>query len=138
MHELICPFSAPLVKNDFACQHAQEIIRRGGSEIACQQMAAHAVCSKLHGQIKLAALAAMDLEDDLLTVPHNVLVKIQYGGLLGLQNLTAAQEKRDDKIHNVVSLVSQAEAQFGMLENIPLQTICETIIDYKVQRRRSK
>lgn len=47
MPDLLCPFSAPVVKQDFACQHAQEIIRRGGSEIACQQADAHGICMSL-------------------------------------------------------------------------------------------
>ena len=138
MADLICPFSAPIVKQDFACKHAQEIIRRGGAEIACQHMSSHSLCNKLHNQIKLSALAAMDLEDDLLSLPHNVLVKIQYGGLTGLDNLLDKQLETTGKIDDIASLVMNAEMKFSSLENIPLESINETIIDYKVQRRRKK
>lgn len=137
MSDLLCPFSAPVVKQDFACQHAQEIIRRGGSEIACQQADAHGVCMALHGAIKASALQAMELEDDLLSLPHNVLVKIQYGGLIGLQQLTSDSHP-DDTIDDIASLVSSVMNRFVTLDNIPLDAVNQTIINYKTQRRRKK
>lgn len=137
MADLLCPFSAPVVKKDFACKYAQEIIRRGGSEVACQQSSSHNVCSALHGRIKTSALQAMALEDDLLTLPHNVLVKIQYGGLLGLKNLVE-ESQQDDVVEDIASLVSNVMSRFVTLENIPLDSVDQTIIDYKTQRRRKK
>lgn len=138
MSDLLCPFSAPLIKNDFSCTNAKEIIRRGGAEIACKNQAAHTNCSALHNTIRTAALQAMDLEDDLLTLPHNALVKIQYGGLLGLKIVTEAEVQKNDSVDDVVSLVSTAMEKFSNAENIPLSSITKTIIEYKVQRRRKK
>ncbi len=43
MTDLICPFSATLVKDDSGCRRASWIIRHGGSEIAC---------NSAHAQIK--------------------------------------------------------------------------------------
>ena len=138
MPELLCPFAAPLVKKDFGCKYADEVIRRGGSEIACKQMASHTLCTQLHNQMKLAALSAMDLEDDLLSVPHSVLVKIQYGGLLGLQTLTHPELMESNKVADVESLLVDSEKKFNHISNIPLESISEAIIDFKMQRRRKK
>lgn len=138
MTDLICPFSAPLVKKDFACRHAQEIIRRGGAEIACQALAAHSQCQALHNTMKAASLASMELEDDLLSLPHNVLVKIQYGGLLGLRDVTRPGGEHEKGVDDVAGLVSEATKKYSSLQNIPMEPICETIIDYRVARRRKK
>lgn len=138
MSDLICPFSTPLVKDDFGCANAREIIRRGGAEIACEQLTAHTVCSGLHNNIKVAALASMDLEDDLLSLPHNVLVKIQYGGLLGLQSVTLESAENREHVENIVSLVEQAKLKFISVDNIPLEPISETISNFKIRRRRKK
>jgi hypothetical protein len=135
MPDLLCPFSAPLIRNDFGCSNAREIVRRGGAEIACEQPASHALCSELHTSIRLSALAAMELEDDLLTLPHNVLVKIQYGGVLGLHALTSGGPPTDGRVDDISALVSTAMQTFQRLENIPLDVINETIIAYKTRRR---
>ena len=86
MSDLPCPFSAPVVKKDAACVCAQEVIRRGGAEVACQDQVAQQRCNELYLKIKAASLALMGADDDLLTLPHSVLVKVQYGGLAGLQD----------------------------------------------------
>ena len=138
MSDLLCPFTAPLVKKDFQCPQADEVIRRGGSEIACKNRASYGQCTKMHTQMKLSALAAMDLEDDLLTVPHNTLVKIQYGGLLGLQAMMSPEKANSTQIENIEALIAQARSTYGELTNVPLETINEVITHFKTQRRRKK
>ena len=138
MSELICPFGVPVVKNDFGCKNAKEIVRRGGAEIACELSEAHRICYALHQRVKISALQAMALEDDLSTLPHNVLVKIQYGGLLGLQALIADVARQGDRIDDISSLISAAMEKFHSENNIPLDSINKTIMDYKTRRRRKK
>jgi len=138
MQDLACPFSTPIVKKEFACQYAQEVIRRGGSEVACQEITAHALCAKSYKQIKVAALAAMELEDDLLTLPHNVLLKIQYGGLLGLQNIAALKEQGLSAEKDIATLVKQAQSGINAADELPLEAVSKEIINYKVQRRSKK
>lgn len=138
MTDLLCPFSAPLVKQDVACTRAREIIRRGGAEIACQDVSCHTRCSRLHNQIKIASLADMDQQDDLLTLPHSVLVKIQYGALLGIQGLLDSRNAGELDVPNVAGLIDTAETTFNGLDNMPLTPVCETIRDYKITRRRKK
>ena len=134
MIDLICPFSAPLVKKDFLCPFAQEIIRRGGAEIACQKSTSHTRCGELHEKIKPSALAAMGHEDDLLTVPHNVLVKIQYGGLLALQDVLQEQDL-DADIKNLDVLVAQAMETYPDEDTFPHDRVNQQISNYKTQRR---
>ena len=50
----------------------------------------------------------MELDDDLLTLPHNILVKIQYGSLLGLKNIIEASTVEDNNVDDIVSLVTAA------------------------------
>lgn len=138
MSDLLCPFTAPLVKKDFLCPQADEVIRRGGSEIACKNPDSHSRCTQLHALVKSSALAAMDLEDDLLTLPHNTLVKIQYGGLLGLQAMMLPDKADSTQVENIESLVSQAISSYGDPAHVPLESINAAIINFKTQRRRRK
>lgn len=135
MAERLCPFGAPLVKHDFGCRYANEIIRRGGAEIACEQEEAYSRCVSLHATIKQSSLLAMGHNDDLLTLPHNVLVKIQYGGLLALQSLTGNNSAEQGRIEDISLLVAMAVEAFKGLEKLPLDRINDAIVAYKTQRR---
>lgn len=138
MTDLLCPFSATLIKQDFGCEHAQEIIRRGGAEIACNSVENHTTCSAIHQQIKAAALTQMGLEDDLLTLPHSVLVKIQFGGLLGLQKTLQPGLEDNSKVADIASLVSSAVEKFATPDKFPYEATTQSITNYKISRRRGR
>lgn len=136
MSDLICPFSATLAKNDFACNHAEQIIRRGGAEFACRSTALHAHCTRLFGKLKIAALPAFELEDDLLQVPLGVVQKIQFGGLLGLQRLIV--DRPPATVGNIAALVESAMAHYGDIDSIPVAQLVDDITRHRLARRRRR
>ena len=130
--DLVCPFSATLVRHDFNCRHADHVVRRGGAEIACQSADSHVECCALHRQIKSHALEAQGLEDDLLSLPHSVLVKIQYGGLLGLQS---AMGNTAANVSDISQLVMSAGQRYVNFDDLPYAAINAAIVDYRPSRR---
>jgi len=138
MEEHKCPFSAPLITRQFGCAYAQEVIHRGGAEINCTDAAAHARCDLLFQRMKAAALPAFGVEDDLLSMPHSVLVKIQYGGLLGLQRLLRATPQVGERIEDVQALVTEATARFGGASEIPCAPLIDDITAFKPRARRGR
>ena len=69
---------------------------------------------------------------------NNTLVKIQYGGLLGLQAMMSPEKTDSTQVENIEKLIAQAGSTYGGLANVPLETINETIANFKIQRRRKK
>jgi hypothetical protein len=134
MSEHKCPFSAPLVTRQFGCTVSQEVIHRGGTEINCTDAAAHARCDRLFQRLKAEALPAFGVEDDLLSMPHSVLVKIQYGGLLGLQRLLQATPQVAERVEDVRTLVAEAALRFG--DQPPCAPLVEDITAFKPRARR--
>ena len=134
--ENICPFGSTLVTETCECVHAEQVVRRGGAEIICQDDAAYSRCSNLFQHLKQVALPAFGVEDDLTTMPHSVLQKLQFGGLLGLQTLLTDQAA--DKVANVASLVDAVEAKFGRIDNLPVGELVHYITEYKLKRRRGR
>lgn len=137
MEEHKCPFSAPLISQQFGCVHAREVIHRGGAEIACTDAQAQARCEPLFQRLKAAALPAFGVEDDLLSMPHSVQVKIQYGGLLGLQRLLPeAAAPAPERVENIDALVTGALSRFGGLDAVPCEQVVADIAAFKPRARR--
>jgi len=82
-----CPFAAAIITERAACRHAEQVVRRGGSEYDCRSQPDQQACQALFERLKAAAFPAFGVEDDLAVMPHSALVKIQAGGLLGLSRL---------------------------------------------------
>ena len=132
MPEYKCPFSTPLVTHQFGCAHAQEVVRRGGAEIDCTDVAAWTRCERVFAQLKAAALPAFGVEDDLLSMPHSVRVKIQCGGLLGFQRLISGAPA--DRVEDVDRLLTDAAARFG--SDLPVAELTSDITTYQPRARR--
>jgi hypothetical protein len=136
MVEHKCPFSAPLVARQFGCAVSREVIHRGGTEINCTDVAAQARCDLLYQRMKSEALPAFGVEDDLLSMPHSVLVKIQYGGLLGLQRMLHAEPQLAERVEDVQALVAEAALRFD--NEVPCAPLVEDITAFKPRARRGR
>lgn len=137
MEQLRCFFSAPLVSRQFGCTCAKEVVRRGGAEIDCSEAPAHARCEQLFQHMRAAALPAFGVEDDLLSMPHSVQVKIQYGGLLGLQRMLSGATPAPERVDDIHALVQQAQARFGGAGAIPCDALVAEITAFKPRSRRA-
>lgn len=135
MEEYKCAFSNTLVTNQFGCAQGEPVARRGGPDVACRSDEAHRRCEKLFAQMKSAALPAFGAEDDLLAMPHSVLVKIQFGGLLGLQRILQADTGGSGEVKNIHALVTQAVERYHGVEAIPCPELVTDMTAYKLRRR---
>ena len=138
MENRICPFSATLVKDDFACRHASQVVRRGGVEIVCASGADHQRCTALLQAFKAVALPAFEVSDDLTQMPHSVLVKIQFGGLLGLQHSMHPDDAAAETVRDIATLVDEAEKQFTSISAIPCAPLVADMTSHKLSRRRRR
>lgn len=133
MSEPKCPFSAPLLSEIFACSKSVAVTRRGGPDIACTDAVAQARCESLYARLKSAALSALGLDDDPLITPHSTMVKIQCGGLLGLQRLAGTGGER---VEDVDALVRNTLERYAGEEAVPVEAVVGDVEGYRVRRRR--
>jgi hypothetical protein len=135
MENYKCAFSGALIGKQYNCQYALEVTRREGPSIACTSATMHQKCAMLMEDLKAAALPQFGHEDDLTQMPHSVLMKIQSGGLAGLQkHLQGASSVT--VVDNIAQLVTDAEQRFGRLSAIPYGDFVQDIVEFKLRRRR--
>lgn len=133
--EYKCAYSNTLVSTQFACVLATAVVRRGGPEVACAAATAHARCGDLFQRMKQAALPAFGVEDDLLSMPHSVVVKIQHGGLLGLQRVMDNAPAVGQTVANINDLIERAQHRYGDYAAIPYSELVQDMTAYKLKRR---
>lgn len=130
-----CAFASPLVTEQYTCHLAQQVVRRGGTEVACQDNAACARCEAVFEWLKQVCLPEFEVEDDLTRMPHSILQKIQFGSLAGLQVLL--QYAQPDSV-DIDQLLNQAADKFGGVDALPYRELVETITHYQLKRRHRR
>jgi hypothetical protein len=130
-----CAFSGALIGKQYGCQYALEVTRREGPSIACTSDSMHQKCAVLLAEMKAAALPHFGYEDDLTQMPHSVLMKIQSGGLAGLQKHLQGTTSLA-AVENIEQLVIEAEKRYADLSAVPFSKFTQDIVDFKLRRRR--
>tara|TARA_R110002096_G_scaffold322921_2_gene517002 strand:+ start:611 stop:1018 length:408 start_codon:yes stop_codon:yes gene_type:complete len=129
-----CVFALTQIANEFSCEHGELVTRRAGPDIACQSARRQKQCSCAYEHLKQAGLNAFEYEDDLMQVPHGVWVKIQFGGLLGLQK--ALLGKNENNVENITSVIQALHTEYSEIESFPYMNIVPDMEQYRVRRRR--
>ena len=131
-----CSFAITLIKDDFSCEKAQSVTRRGGADIACTSEWASERCKQLYKEFKVAGLSAFDAEDDLLKTPASVFAKIQFGGLLGLCKIITNDATTTETVDNIYQLLEQSVEHYESLRDIPYQELTDTMTGFKIKRKK--
>jgi hypothetical protein len=127
-----CPFASALIADLASCGQAEHVVRRGGSEYDCRSAEDHSACQDLFDRLKGAALPALGVEDDLTSMPHSVLVKVQCGGLQGLARLAG---RGSGPIEDIASLRKQVLDEAGGVPGLAVAGLVPDIMAFRAERR---
>jgi len=136
MLDLRCPFSSVLLTKDYLCEYAQEVIRRGGGEIACQNTELNTKCIRLADQLRENLLPMLGHENDLLTVPQAMIVKVLHGSVTALKNI--CEDKQQSNIDSISTLTSKTLELYSDLDDLPYTQLLETVKNTQLKKRRKK
>lgn len=129
-----CPFGKAILARCCACSLSDKHAIAERETVNCSQPSARGRCLELYGLLRRNSLFALRQlhVDDPLTHAQNM--KIQCGGLLGLQfALDAATEVVD-----VVALVEAACHEFGSLDEFPYSRIVQSVSAFQLRKQHGK
>ncbi|HED18140.1 MAG TPA: hypothetical protein ENI74_01385 [Gammaproteobacteria bacterium] len=133
-----CVFEKAVLSHHCACTFATRFYLADREGIACDATAAHRRCQHLITLLRENARFALKttlLEGEL---PHAKEIKVQGGGLLGLQRVLRPDLGKKN-VADVAALTVLGENTFGSLEQFPYQEIVKSIVTFEGRRRpRSK
>lgn len=132
-----CVFEKAALTRMFACE---KLIRMNIAEreaAGCCNPAAQARCDQLLEQLRRNAAFALKLTHVSGPLPHAKELKVQCGGLLGLQRcVEGASEARG--VANIFGMVESAIATFGELDDFPYQDIVQSVAHFQGRRPRRR
>jgi hypothetical protein len=120
------------------CGHSCRNLKRIdiGERVAmgCVSPGANAACRELQALLRGKAVFALHVTD-IAVLPHAKELKVQCGGLRGLQQALEPETEAEGKIADIATLVAEAQEHFAGLENLPFGEIMRSISHFEGRKR---
>lgn len=129
-----CVFERAMLRRCVGCESG---IRRNIAEreaVGCRDRAAHDLCALFKERLKHAAMFVLKVAHPDDPLPHAKELKLQCGGLLGLQQAVKGEEGA--AVDNVAGLLQVALERHGDLDALPYQAVLPAIRAYEARPRR--
>ncbi|HZV55314.1 MAG TPA: hypothetical protein VFF82_10285 [Rhodocyclaceae bacterium] len=131
INRLPCVFEKALLSRCAVCQLAASHALAERETIACSSPLARADCGQLSGLLREKSAFALRLTNTQRILPHAMVMKIQCGGLQGLQQVLDAEAPAPD----VRRLVLLAREKLGELAALPFSEIVKGVAAFQLRKR---
>ena len=129
-----CEFEKALTNNKARCARSRHFWLADREGYACESSQSSQKCGELLGYLREYSRFVLKLQQTGEKLPHNMEIRVQAGGLNGIQSLFTAEPREPvDDIHD---LIGRVESEYGGLERLPYSRIVPSIGSY--QGRKSK
>ncbi len=127
----ICPFAKALLNGQSGCCHAESfhIAERHG--IHCTQKGGQQQCKTFSDQLHQQSRFALGITQLPQQMTSNMELRIQCGGINGLQHALGKETSSTD-IHQ---LVTEASSRFGGIAEIPYPEVIQSISRWSPRKR---
>ncbi len=70
-------------------------------------------------------------------LPHNMEIRVQVGGLIGLVRLSAVDESSElPTLDDISQILKQTQEKYGKLSELPYSEIIQSVVQFQGRRRR--
>jgi len=128
-----CVFEKSINSRICNCNKSQRFNLADREGVACTSKSSLARCSQLISHLHNNARFALQ-RLDVNELGHAQEIKIQNGGLLGLQSQFISEE--NEKVGDIDALITDAEKVFKTIEDFPYSKIMQVISAYRIRPKR--
>ena len=148
-----CVFEKLILLRYGSCQNAEKLFLAEREAMACHSTAGQTQCLQLLNELRQNARFSLHLTSLDGPLPHAQEIKVQAGGIFGLQqalkkedtantaNLSDEKLRFDEEqkkpIDNVSQVIEQGLDKFGDFSNFPYSEIVKSILHFSLPKRRN-
>ena len=138
VNERRCVFEKAVLSHRCACICSTRFYLADREGIRCDSVTALQRCKRLSQLLHDSARFALGLSSIEGELPHTKEIKVQTGGLLGLQKVLRPALAESGEVGDIAGLVACGEKTWGSLEALPFSEIVKSITAFEGRRRRPR
>ena len=133
VNERPCTFTKAILTRCCGCSRSQKVLLAEREAVTCLSPAAHARCAEAIGILREKALFALRLTHLDGKLPHGKEIKVECGGMHGLQ---AALQQSGTRVEDIHALFESALDRYGTIAEFPYSEIVKSVVNYKARPGR--
>ena len=126
-----CAFEKGVLARCTNCSKAEKHLLAERETVNCGDAAAQVRCLELKGLLRNHSAFALKIPRIGVQLPHAKELKIQCGGLKGLQKAV----NNTDNVEDAFVLIDSALAAYGALDAFPYSEIVQGVVHFESRRR---
>ena len=133
-----CVFEKVINARRCACEKTARFCLADREGVACKSDAGNEMCTKLLNTLRRNARFSLQLMHADGPLPHAKEIRVQAGGLLGLQQVIDPENHTPDSVDNIYALTKAAFTRYAALQGLPLDRIMQSIVSFQGRRKTSR
>ena len=131
-----CVFAKAILRRCCACSRAEKLFVGEREAVACKSPGARQLCSEVLDQLHQKAIFALHLPHAEAVLPHGKELKVQCGGMLGLQAALLAQFADAERVDDIYGLLTESVADYGSTNALPYGEVVRGITRFVPRAKR--
>lgn len=132
-----CVFEKTILSRRAHCHHAHRFNLADREGVGCQHPDAAKLCQATLALMRDKALFALKMTRLEGPLPHAKEIKVQTGGLYGLQQILGNGDNTTP-IADIIALLQSALDRYGNIHALPYEEIARSIVHFEGRTRRNK
>jgi hypothetical protein len=137
VNERRCVFEKTINSRRSSCSKSTRFHLADREGIACKSASGNALCTELLARMRSNARFALHMTHADGPLPHAKEIRVQTGGLLGLQALIHPYLEEQTNVADIIATVDAALQRYGDLESLPYEIIVQGIVKFEGRRKRT-
>jgi hypothetical protein len=137
VNERRCVFEKTINSRRSSCSKSTRFHLADREGIACKSASGNALCTELLRRMRSNARFALHITHADGPLPHAKEIRVQTGGLLGLQGLIHPYLAEQANVADIITTLDAALQEYGDLESLPYEIIVQGIVKFEGRRKRS-
>lgn len=131
-----CVFEKAINSRRCTCSVSERFNLADREGVACRSAEALARCQALLESLRNNASFALQMTRICGPLPHAREIKVQVGGMLGIQQVLDTEKAGSESVQDIDGLVRQALSRFGDVAALPYDEIVKAIVRFEGRLRR--
>ena len=135
-----CVFEKALTNNHAKCHLSKHFCLADREGYSCKNAESSLKCNELLQKLRKKSVFALKLRNINGSLPHNMEIRVQVGGLIGLVKLIDAkiESHKVPLIDDINGVLNKVNARFGSLDVLPYSEIVQSVVQFQGRRRQQR